>query len=68
MIRGFLKYLISDILLSIYLDFGVFTAEVKKMSAITLKGRKAKALYDFHGENEDELSFKVRTCIFSYPY
>lgn len=34
------------------------------MPALALKGRKAKALYDFHGENEDELSFKVRMCIF----
>lgn len=34
------------------------------MSALALKGKKAKALYDFHGENEDELSFKVRMCIF----
>lgn len=25
------------------------------------KKGKAKALYDFHGENEDELSFKVST-------
>ena len=33
------------------------------MAALSLKGRKAKALYDFHGENEDELSFKVRMCI-----
>lgn len=44
--------------------FDVFTAEAKSMSAISLKGRKAKALYDFQGENEDELSFKVRMCIF----
>ena len=34
------------------------------MAALSLKGRKAKALYDFHGENEDELSFKVRMCVF----
>lgn len=33
------------------------------MSALALKGRKAKALYDFHGENEDELSFKVGDII-----
>ncbi|XP_054546455.1 SH3 domain-containing protein 19 isoform X3 [Talpa occidentalis] len=33
-------------------------AEAKSMPALSLKGRKAKALYDFHGENEDELSFK----------
>ncbi|XP_023579405.1 SH3 domain-containing protein 19 isoform X7 [Octodon degus] len=38
-------------------------AEVKNMSALTLKGRKAKALYDFHGENEDELSFKAGDLI-----
>uniref|UniRef100_A0A452QUY9 SH3 domain-containing protein 19 n=1 Tax=Ursus americanus TaxID=9643 RepID=A0A452QUY9_URSAM len=37
-------------------------AEAKSMSALALKGKKAKALYDFHGENEDELSFKVRMC------
>ncbi|KAK2509673.1 hypothetical protein MC885_002633, partial [Smutsia gigantea] len=39
-------------------------AEAKSMSALAPKGRKAKALYDFHGENEDELSFKVRMYIF----
>lgn len=48
----------------IYLNFGVFTAEAKSMSALALKGKKAKALYDFQGENEDELSFKVRMCIY----
>ncbi|XP_049626826.1 SH3 domain-containing protein 19 [Suncus etruscus] len=38
-------------------------AEAKMLSALALKGRKAKALYDFHGENEDELSFKVGDII-----
>nr|XP_008524486.1 PREDICTED: SH3 domain-containing protein 19 isoform X4 [Equus przewalskii]XP_023492211.1 SH3 domain-containing protein 19 isoform X6 [Equus caballus] len=38
-------------------------AEAKSMSALALKGRKAKALYDFHGENEDELSFKAGDII-----
>ncbi|XP_036089440.1 SH3 domain-containing protein 19 isoform X8 [Rousettus aegyptiacus] len=38
-------------------------AETKSMSALALKGRKAKALYDFHGENEDELSFKAGDII-----
>lgn len=38
-------------------------AEAKSTSALSLKGRKAKALYDFHGENEDELSFKVGDVI-----
>ncbi|XP_071470720.1 SH3 domain-containing protein 19 isoform X3 [Marmota flaviventris] len=38
-------------------------AEAKSMSAISLKGRKAKALYDFQGENEDELSFKAGDII-----
>uniref|UniRef100_A0A8C0YSP6 SH3 domain-containing protein n=1 Tax=Canis lupus familiaris TaxID=9615 RepID=A0A8C0YSP6_CANLF len=33
-------------------------AEAKSTSALAMKGKKAKALYDFHGENEDELSFK----------
>ncbi|XP_065401640.1 SH3 domain-containing protein 19 isoform X3 [Macaca fascicularis] len=37
-------------------------AEAKSMSAIVPKGRKAKALYDFRGENEDELSFKMESC------
>ncbi|ELW50427.1 SH3 domain-containing protein 19 [Tupaia chinensis] len=34
-------------------------AEAKSTSVLALKGRKAKALYDFRGENEDELSFKA---------
>ncbi|XP_032488957.1 SH3 domain-containing protein 19 isoform X5 [Phocoena sinus] len=38
-------------------------AEAKSMAALALKGRKAKALYDFHGENEDELSFKAGDII-----
>ncbi|XP_017917083.1 PREDICTED: SH3 domain-containing protein 19 isoform X4 [Capra hircus] len=38
-------------------------AEAKGMAALSLKGRKAKALYDFHGENEDELSFKAGDVI-----
>ncbi|XP_047422098.1 SH3 domain-containing protein 19 isoform X2 [Sciurus carolinensis] len=38
-------------------------AEAKSTSAISLKGRKAKALYDFQGENEDELSFKAGDVI-----
>ncbi|XP_060034948.1 SH3 domain-containing protein 19 isoform X2 [Erinaceus europaeus] len=38
-------------------------AEVKNRSTPALKGRKAKALYDFHGENEDELSFKAGDLI-----
>lgn len=38
-------------------------AETKSMAALALKGRKAKALYDFHGENEDELSFKAGDII-----
>ncbi|KAM5309790.1 SH3 domain-containing protein 19 isoform 3-T3 [Glossophaga mutica] len=39
-------------------------AEAKSMSPLALKvGRKAKALYDFHGENEDELSFKAGDII-----
>nr|XP_012418564.1 PREDICTED: SH3 domain-containing protein 19 isoform X3 [Odobenus rosmarus divergens] len=38
-------------------------AEAKSMSALALKGKKAKALYDFHGENEDELSFKAGDII-----
>nr|XP_045736264.1 SH3 domain-containing protein 19 isoform X4 [Mirounga angustirostris] len=37
--------------------------EAKSMSALALKGKKAKALYDFHGENEDELSFKAGDII-----
>uniref|UniRef100_A0A2K6PEJ0 SH3 domain-containing protein 19 n=1 Tax=Rhinopithecus roxellana TaxID=61622 RepID=A0A2K6PEJ0_RHIRO len=38
-------------------------AEAKSMSAMVPKGRKAKALYDFRGENEDELSFKAGDII-----
>uniref|UniRef100_A0A8C3WQ94 SH3 domain containing 19 n=1 Tax=Catagonus wagneri TaxID=51154 RepID=A0A8C3WQ94_9CETA len=38
-------------------------AETKSVSSLALKGRKAKALYDFHGENEDELSFKAGDII-----
>uniref|UniRef100_A0A667G3D2 SH3 domain containing 19 n=1 Tax=Lynx canadensis TaxID=61383 RepID=A0A667G3D2_LYNCA len=38
-------------------------AEAKSMSALALKGKKAKALYDFRGENEDELSFKAGDII-----
>ncbi|XP_066891747.1 SH3 domain-containing protein 19 isoform X6 [Kogia breviceps] len=38
-------------------------ADAKSMAALALKGRKAKALYDFHGENEDELSFKAGDII-----
>ncbi|XP_033615844.1 SH3 domain-containing protein 19 [Fukomys damarensis] len=38
-------------------------AEAKSMSAVGAKGKKAKALYDFHGENEDELSFKAGDVI-----
>ncbi|XP_053438660.1 SH3 domain-containing protein 19 isoform X4 [Nycticebus coucang] len=38
-------------------------AEAKSTSGVTPKGRKAKALYDFHGENEDELSFKAGDII-----
>lgn len=34
------------------------------MASTMRKGKKVKALYDFVGENEDELSFKVRICIF----
>ncbi|XP_076995937.1 SH3 domain-containing protein 19 isoform X3 [Tamandua tetradactyla] len=39
------------------------SAEAKSLSAISPKGRKAKALYDFRGENEDELSFKAGDII-----
>ncbi|KAL6080834.1 hypothetical protein STEG23_023843, partial [Scotinomys teguina] len=38
-------------------------AEAKSMAPPVLKGRKAKALYDFLGENEDELSFKAGAVI-----
>ncbi|KAM4834465.1 SH3 domain-containing protein 19 isoform 2-T3 [Thomomys bottae] len=38
-------------------------AEAKTVCATGLKGKKAKALYDFHGENEDELSFKAGDII-----
>ncbi|XP_075399820.1 SH3 domain-containing protein 19 isoform X2 [Tenrec ecaudatus] len=34
-------------------------AEGKTLPAASLKGRKAKALFDFHGEHEDELSLKA---------
>nr|XP_031548445.1 SH3 domain-containing protein 19 isoform X4 [Vicugna pacos] len=38
-------------------------ADAKSTAAFAPKGRKAKALYDFHGENEDELSFKAGDII-----
>ncbi|XP_051013351.1 SH3 domain-containing protein 19 [Acomys russatus] len=38
-------------------------AEAKSTAAATLQERKAKALYDFLGENEDELSFKAGDVI-----
>ncbi|XP_074085243.1 SH3 domain-containing protein 19 isoform X2 [Macrotis lagotis] len=38
-------------------------AEAKLLSAPGQKKEKAKALYDFHGENEDELSFKAGDII-----
>ncbi|XP_076788717.1 SH3 domain-containing protein 19 isoform X2 [Arvicanthis niloticus] len=38
-------------------------AEVKAVAPTVLKGRKVKALYDFLGENEDELSFKAGDVI-----
>nr|XP_031320643.1 SH3 domain-containing protein 19 isoform X4 [Camelus dromedarius] len=38
-------------------------ADAKSTAALAPKGRKAKALYDFHGENEDELSFKAGDII-----
>ncbi|XP_059121542.1 SH3 domain-containing protein 19 isoform X1 [Peromyscus eremicus] len=38
-------------------------AEAKNMATTVLKGRKVKALYDFLGENEDELSFKAGDVI-----
>lgn len=38
-------------------------AEAKGVASTILKGRKVKALYDFFGENEDELSFKAGDVI-----
>uniref|UniRef100_A0A4X2KTG3 SH3 domain containing 19 n=1 Tax=Vombatus ursinus TaxID=29139 RepID=A0A4X2KTG3_VOMUR len=38
-------------------------AEAKLIPASGRKKEKAKALYDFHGENEDELSFKAGDII-----
>ncbi|XP_062963685.1 SH3 domain-containing protein 19 isoform X2 [Cynocephalus volans] len=38
-------------------------AEAKRIPAVAPKRRKAKALYDFHGEDEDELSFKAGDII-----
>ncbi|XP_072477337.1 SH3 domain-containing protein 19 isoform X3 [Notamacropus eugenii] len=38
-------------------------AETRLLSASGQKKEKAKALYDFHGENEDELSFKAGDVI-----
>ncbi|CAH6901394.1 Sh3d19 [Phodopus roborovskii] len=38
-------------------------AEAKSMAATALKRGKVKALYDFLGENEDELSFKAGDVI-----
>ena len=42
-------------------------ARVELSQSVGGKKGKAKALYDFHGENEDELSFKVSTSQPNFP-